>query len=104
LSSEEAAEVAGASWPRTFVRIVLPQIRTGLAAAWVVAFIFAFGELGATVLVTPPGESTLPVRIYTIIANTPASEVAALALMQAGIILILLALLGMFANSKGGKL
>src|SRR5262249_47414051 len=34
LSSEEAAEVAGASWPRTFVRIVLPQIRTGLAAAW----------------------------------------------------------------------
>jgi iron(III) transport system permease protein len=103
VSFEEAAEVAGASWPRTFIRILLPQIRTGLAAAWIVAFIFAFGELGATVLVAPPGESTLPVRIYTMIANTPPSEVAALALMQVGIILIPLALLGIFARSKGGK-
>ena len=97
-SFEEAAEVAGSGWLRNFIRIVLPQIRTGLAAAWVVAFIFAFGELGATVLVTPPGESTLPVRIYTLIANTPSSEVAALALMQAGIIIIVLALFGMFAS------
>ncbi len=103
ISSEEAADVAGASWLRTFTRIVLPQIRTGLAAAWVVAFIFAFGELGATVLVTPPGESTLPVRIYTMIANTPASAVAALALMQAGIVLIPLTLLAAFARGKRGK-
>ena len=100
ISSEEAADVAGASWLRTFTRIVLPQIRTGLAAAWVVAFIFAFGELGATVLVTPPGESTLPVRIYTMIANTPASTVAALALMQAGIILVPLALFGILARNR----
>jgi iron(III) transport system permease protein len=102
ISSEEAAEVAGASWLSTFTRIVLPQIRTGLAAAWVVAFIFAFGELGATVLVTPPGESTLPVRIYTMIANTPASTVAALALMQAGIILVPLALFGILARNREG--
>ena len=52
--------------------------RRGLVAAWVVAFVFAFGELGASILVSPPGESTLPIRIYTLIANTPASVVAAL--------------------------
>lgn len=102
-SFEEAAEIAGASWPRTFFRIVLPQIRTGLAAAGVVVFIFAFSELGATVLVAPPGESTLPVRVYTLIANTPSSEVAALALMQCGTVLIPLALLGAFARGKRGK-
>src|SRR5882724_2728770 len=101
-SFEEAAELSGASWLRVFFRIVLPQMKTGLAAAWVVAFIFAFGELGATVLVAPPGESTLPVRVYTLIANTKSSEVAALALMQALVILIPLALLGTFA-SNGGK-
>jgi iron(III) transport system permease protein len=100
-SFEEAAEVAGATWPRTFVRIVLPPIRAGLAAAWVAAFIFAFGELGATVLVAPPGETTLPVRIYTLIANTPSSQVAALALMQAGIILLPLAALGVFLREGG---
>lgn len=101
-SFEEAAEIAGASWLRTFARIVLPQIRTGVAAAGVVVFIFAFSELGATVLVSPPGESTLPVRVYTLIANTPSSEVAALALMQSGIVLIPLALFGAFARGKGG--
>ena len=101
-SFEESAELSGASWLRVFFRIVLPQMKTGLAAAWVVAFIFAFGELGATVLVAPPGESTLPVRVYTLIANTRSSEVAALALMQALVILIPLALLSTLA-SNGGK-
>ncbi len=101
-SFEESAELSGASWLRVFFRIVLPQMKTGLAAAWVVAFIFAFGELGATVLVAPPGESTLPVRVYTLIANTRSSEVAALALMQALVILIPLALLSTLA-SNGSK-
>jgi iron(III) transport system permease protein len=100
-SFEEAAEVAGASWPRIFARIVFPQMRTGIIAAWVVSFIFAFGELGTTILVAPPGESTLHIRIYTVIANTPSSEVAALALIQAGIILLPLALVGVFIRSRG---
>ncbi|HSE99037.1 MAG TPA: hypothetical protein VLD57_12285, partial [Blastocatellia bacterium] len=79
-------------------------MRNGIIAAWVVSFIFAFGELGATILVAPPGESTLPIRIYTIIANTPSGEVAALALLQAGIILLPLALVGVFARNRGGNL
>lgn len=103
VSFEEAAEVAGAGWPRIFTLIVLPQIVAGIGAAWVVVFIFAFGEIGTTVLVAPPGESTLPIRIYTMVANTPSSKVAALALMQVGIILTPLALLGVFARDKGVK-
>jgi iron(III) transport system permease protein len=103
VSFEEAAELSGAGWLRIFTRIVLPQMKTGIAAAWVVAFIFAFGELGATALVAPPGESTLPVRIYTLIANSPASEVAAMALMQVCVTLAPLALLGMFAGGEKAK-
>lgn len=87
-SLEEAAEVAGASWNRMFSRIVLPQIMTPGAAAFVVTFILTFGELGATVLVSPPGESTLPVRVYTLIANAPSSRVASLALIQTTIVLL----------------
>ncbi len=100
-SLKEAAEVAGAQWLKSFTRIMLPQMKTGLIAALVVAFIFAFGELGATVLVTPPGNSTLPVHIYTMIANAPSSEVAALALMQTGIILVPLILLGIATHRRG---
>lgn len=99
-SQEEAAEVACATWPRSFARIVFPQITAATAAALVVSFIFAFGELGATVLVAPPGESTLPVRVYTLIANAPSSQVASLALMQAGIVLMPLIVFGWFARQK----
>jgi iron(III) transport system permease protein len=99
-SFEEASEVAGGSWARTFVQIVFPNMRPGVAAAWLVSFIFAVGELGTTILVAPPGESTLPVRIYTLIANTPSSEVAALALMEVGIILVPLTLLALL--TRGG--
>jgi ABC-type spermidine/putrescine transport system permease subunit II len=104
VSWEEAAAVAGASWPRIFARLVVPNLATGLVAAWVVAFIFSFGELGATMLVAPPGEATLPVRVYTMIANAPSRTVASLALMQAGIALLPLALLAVFVRSGGRRL
>ena len=100
ISQEEAAAVSGAGWIRTMRRIVLPQMRLGIAAAWVVAFVLAFGELGVSVLVAPPGEATLPIRIYTIIANTPASQVAALALLQALVIFAPVAVLGAAASMR----
>ncbi len=100
VSQEEAAAVSGAGWIRTMRRIVLPQMRLGIAAASVVAFVLAFGELGASVLVAPPGESTLPIRIYTIIANTPASQVAALALLQALVIFVPVAALAAAASVR----
>ena len=86
-SHEEAAAVAGAGWWRAMSHIVLPQITLALSATWAVVFILAFGELGASILVAPPGEATLPIRIYTIIANTPPAYVAALALLQSIVVL-----------------
>jgi len=91
---EEAAAVSGASWPRTIARIVLPQMRLGIAAAWIVVFVLAFGELGVSILIAPPGDATLPIRIYTMIANTPPSHVAVFALLQTSIVLIAVAALG----------
>ncbi|MCA1649606.1 MAG: ABC transporter permease subunit [Acidobacteria bacterium] len=93
VSQEEAAAVSGAGWLRTMMRIVLPQVRLGLLTAWVIAFVLAFGELGVSILVAPPGEATLPIRIYTIIANTPPSHVAALSLLQTSVILAPLVIL-----------
>ncbi len=100
VSHEEAAAVSGAGWLRTVTRIVLPQIRLGLLIAWVIAFVLAFGELGVSILVAPPGEATLPIRIYTIIANTPPSHVAALALLQTAVILSPLAMLAVVVSVR----
>ena len=94
-SHEEAAAVAGARWARTMTRIVLPQIRIGLLAVWVISFMLAFGEVGTSILVAPPGESTLPIRVYTLTANAPPGQVAALALFQSIVIFVPLTLLGM---------
>lgn len=86
--------MSGAWWFRTMTHIVLPQMKLGLLAVWVIVFTLAFGELGASVLVTPPGESTLPIRIYTLIANAPPAQVAALVLLQVAVILSPLAAVG----------
>jgi iron(III) transport system permease protein len=103
ISHEEAAAAVGAGWFHTARRIVLPQLRLGLAAAWTVAFVLSFGELGASVLIAPPGESTLPIRIYTLIANAPPAEVAILALLQTGVVFTPLAILGMVASVREGR-
>jgi iron(III) transport system permease protein len=103
VSHEEAAAVSGAGWLRTITRIVMPQIRFGLLTAWVIAFVLAFGELGVSILVAPPGEATLPIRIYTIIANTPPSHVAVLALLQTAVILSPLAVLALAISVREAR-
>ena len=59
------------------------QMRNALMAVAGLTFVFAFGELGTAVLVTPPGLMTLPVHVYTVVANAPPGELARLALVQA---------------------
>jgi iron(III) transport system permease protein len=100
ISHEEAASAAGAGWLRVMWRIMLPQLRLGLAAAWMVVFVLSFGELGASVLIAPPGESTLLIRLYTIVANAPPAQVAVLALLQATVVFIPLAVLGAVASFR----
>jgi iron(III) transport system permease protein len=82
IAHEEAAAVSGAGWIRTITHIVLPQMRFGVAITWLIVFVLAFGELGVSILVAPPGDATLPIRIYTMVANAPSSSVAAFALLQ----------------------
>jgi hypothetical protein len=53
--------------------------------------------------VAPPGEATLPIRVYTIIANTPSSHVAVLALLQAAVIFVPLASLGAALSLREGR-
>ena len=93
-AQQQPGSYSGRTW--AFLRIVIPQIRPSIVAAWLAVFIFTFGELGTTLLVTPPGVSTLPVRVYTLIANSHEGEMATLALLQvvATVILICIFVMG----------
>jgi iron(III) transport system permease protein len=78
---EEAARVAGVSAWRRRLLITLPASAPALAAAWAVVFVLSSREADASVLVAPPGFTTLAVRLLALMHYGPSAVVAALALM-----------------------
>jgi iron(III) transport system permease protein len=76
-SMEEAAASAGAGWPQRLGLIVLPMIKYALLSGWLIAYIFCLRDTGITMLVYPPGYDTLPVRIFTLMANGAPDLIAA---------------------------
>jgi iron(III) transport system permease protein len=76
-SMEEAAASAGAGWARRLGLIVLPLVKHALLAGWLIAYIFCLRDTGITMLVYPPGYDTLPVRIFTLMANGAPNLIAA---------------------------
>jgi iron(III) transport system permease protein len=93
-SLDEAAQMAGAPWLARIVHVVIPAALPGVIAAWLIGFIFCLRDLGASMFVYPPGQDTLPVRIYTLMANGAPSLIAALCVILVSVTLISLAILG----------
>ena len=60
----DAAQVFQPSVWRRHFQIGAPLLAPGLLAAAGIVFAFSLGELGATLMVIPPGKSTLTMRIY----------------------------------------
>jgi len=68
---------------QTWLRVWLPMLSPGLIAAGGIAFALTIGELGATLLVAPPGQATLTMRIYNFLHYGATGAVAGLCLMMA---------------------
>jgi putative spermidine/putrescine transport system permease protein len=62
-SIEEAAISLGSPPLKTFFTVVLPNIRSGLIAAFVLAFITSINDVSVSLFLTGPGISTLPIQI-----------------------------------------
>lgn len=92
-SYEEAARLAQVRWGTEILRIHVPSLKKPLLTSWVIAFIFCLRDLDTTMTVYPPGGETLPVRIYTLMANSPEPVVAALVLILVAITLAALAVM-----------
>jgi iron(III) transport system permease protein len=98
-SMEESAQVVGAHWGQRLVRIIVPLVRRGLLAAWLVGYVFCLRDTGMTMLVYPPGRDTLPVRTFTLMANGSSELIAALCILMVGAALLPLILLGVTYRS-----
>jgi spermidine/putrescine transport system permease protein len=60
----EAAQDLGAGWGVIIRRILLPLLGPGIAAGGLLAFTLSVDDFVITFLVSGPGDTTLPVKIY----------------------------------------
>jgi putrescine transport system permease protein len=89
-SLEEASRDLGASAWQTFWRITLPLILPAVASGWALAFVLSFDDLIISSLVSGPGATTLPMRLYSQVRLGVTPEVnAASTLMVIAAVLVL---------------
>ncbi len=87
----ESASTEGAGAVRRWLQIGVPQRRLALVVAWLAAMAVATGDLSASILVTPPGVSTIPVRVFGLLHAGVDDQVAGLCLAMVGEFVILAA-------------
>jgi putative spermidine/putrescine transport system permease protein len=90
---EEAAVMLGASRLRAFTAIVLPNIRNGIVAAFVLGFITSFNHIPVSLFLTGPGVSTLPINMLSYMDVVYDPSIAALSSLLAlgSIVIVFLA-------------
>jgi putative spermidine/putrescine transport system permease protein len=64
-SIEEAAISLGAGGLKTFFIIILPNISSGMIAAFILAFINSFNNVPISIFLSGPGVSTLPIQMMS---------------------------------------
>lgn len=87
-SFEEASWLSGRSWLRTLARPVLGAEMGHLVLCWLIVFALSVGEAEAAVLLVPPGATTVPIRIMTLVHYGLDDTMGALCLIQAVLVLI----------------
>jgi iron(III) transport system permease protein len=76
-----AAALHGVPPAKYLSRVVLPFVLPSTAIAKLLVSLLALADIGTVHLLAPPGESTLPLTIFTVMANARESRVASLCLV-----------------------
>jgi putative spermidine/putrescine transport system permease protein len=90
---EWSSAVLGAGPVRTFLHVVLPQLKTGLIAALIFGFVLSFNNVTLALFLSGIGQRTLPVEMFTrmyVGGMTPAIPAIAFALALVGAALFVL--------------
>jgi putative spermidine/putrescine transport system permease protein len=102
---EEAAQDLGATKIQSFIRVTLPQMKTGLIVAGLFAFITSFDELVSSLFLVRPENNTLPIEMFLYVQEYQNPTLAALAtLIIAGTILVLLLLIPILKTQEARRL
>jgi 2-aminoethylphosphonate transport system permease protein len=93
IDCEQVAESLGARPFYRLRRVTLPLLMPYLVAAFSLSFALSMGELGATVMIYPPGWTTLPVSIFALSDRGAIFDAATLTVLLGMATLIVLLLL-----------
>ena len=80
-SIEEAAMSLGCKKSQTFFKVVLPNITSGVMAAFMLAFINSFNNVPVSMFLTGPGVSTLPITMMNYVEYNYDPTVSALSVL-----------------------
>jgi iron(III) transport system permease protein len=88
----EAARLHGVSAARLLVRVLLPILAPAIVIGVLLVMVLAAADITTTHLLQPPGKQSLPVAIFTVMANSPEGLVASLCLVDLLCVVTLLAI------------
>ncbi|MGC9451644.1 MAG: ABC transporter permease [Oceanipulchritudo sp.] len=77
----EAARDLGAGWGTIIWRILLPLLGPGIAAGGLLAFTLSIDDFVITFLVSGPGNTTLPVKIFSMMRRSSPQVINALSVI-----------------------
>lgn len=80
---EEAAVLLGCTRMQAFTKVVLPNIRGGVLAAFILGFITSFNQVPVSLFLSGPGVRTLPIDMMAYMEITYDPSVAALSALLA---------------------
>ena len=80
---EEAAVLLGSSHVGAFFRVVMPNIRGGILAAFILGFVTSFNQVPVSLFLSGPGIHTLPIDMLAYMEITYDPSVAALSALLA---------------------
>jgi putative spermidine/putrescine transport system permease protein len=92
-SIQEAAVSLGMHPVRAFWSIVLPNIRSGVIAGTVLAFITSLNDMAVALFLTGPGVSTLPIEVFTYVQQFFDPTVSAVSVLLMAVTIGVMALI-----------
>ena len=90
-SVEEAAVSLGCPRWKAFFIVVLPNIRAGVIAAFILAFITSINDVSVSIFLTGPGISTLPIQLLAHMEQFFDPTIAAVSVLLMGVTVAVMA-------------
>ncbi len=94
----DAARLHGIATPRRLARVILPNLASAIVTSLLLVIVLAAADITTTHLLQPPGHPSLPVAIFTVMANSPEGLVASLCLLYLLCVALLLAVASALAR------